>query len=217
MVPYIILHNSISIDGSLFNFEVNMEDHYQIAGKYKPDAHLIGSNTAKMGFEMYGGVTKEDSKDFIKPKRDASLPYWVIPDTKAKLKGMLHACRSFEFCKDVIILISNDTPKQYIKYLEERNYDYYIVGTNHINIDKSLEILENNYNIKTILTDTGQILGNIILNRGLVSEISLLIHPVIVGNNSYNIFSDIKRNIKLELSKYEIFDNGFFWLIYKTK
>lgn len=42
-----------------------MEVHYKIAGKYKPDAHIICSNTAKMGFEMYGSAPKEDSKDFI--------------------------------------------------------------------------------------------------------------------------------------------------------
>ena len=54
MLPKIIIHNSISIDGSLTNFDVNMGLHYQIAGNYKPDSHLICSNTAKTGIESYG-------------------------------------------------------------------------------------------------------------------------------------------------------------------
>ena len=59
MESKIILHNSISLDGSLLNFDVNMQLHYQIAGGYKPDAHLIGSNTIKMGIELYGNRSKE--------------------------------------------------------------------------------------------------------------------------------------------------------------
>ena len=55
MLPKIILHNSVSLDGSLTNFGPNMELHYQIAGKYNVDAHLIGSNTVIVGVELYGG------------------------------------------------------------------------------------------------------------------------------------------------------------------
>jgi len=80
MEPNIIIHNSISLDGSLINFDVNMELHYQIAGNYKPDAHLIGSNTIKSGIELYGGATQEEKIDLKKPERDGKLPYWIIID-----------------------------------------------------------------------------------------------------------------------------------------
>ena len=85
MIPKIILHNSISLDGSLINFDVNMELHYQIASKYNPDAHLIGSNTIKTGIEMYGSTPPEEKKDYNKPDRDDNLPYWIIIDTKGML------------------------------------------------------------------------------------------------------------------------------------
>ena len=175
MSPYIILHNSISLDGSLLNFDVNMELHYQIAGKYKPDAHLIGSNTIKSGIELYGnGIPKEEKDDFKKPKRDYNLPYWIFLDTKGILHGILHTCRRFEFCKDIIVLISEKTPKKYINYLKEGNYDHYVVGKNHVDLKKSLNLLSKEYNVKTILTDTGRILGNILLNQGLVMILKLV-------------------------------------------
>ncbi len=121
MLPKIILHNSVSLDGSLTSFEPNMGLHYQLAGKYNADAHLICSNTVKVGIELYGGgVPLEEKKDFEKPKRSESLPYWVIPDTKAILKGLLHTCRRFEFCRDVIVLISEENPEEYVRHLEER-------------------------------------------------------------------------------------------------
>jgi len=61
----VIIHNSTSLDGSLTNFEPNMKLHYQLAGSYKPSAHLIGSNTIKVGVELYeNGVPPEEEKDF---------------------------------------------------------------------------------------------------------------------------------------------------------
>jgi len=217
MLPYIILHNSISLDGSLTNFEVNMEIHYQIAGKFKPDAHLIGSNTIKTGIEIFGNAPSEEEIDFDKPDRSNTLPYWVIIDTKGILKGSLHEVRRFEYCKDVIILLSNETPKVYINYLKKRNYDFHIVGNKHIDLKKSLELLYNKYNVKIILTDTGKVLGNLLLNRGFINEISLLIHPVIVGNNSYSIFSSIYKITNLKLFRYEILNEDYIWINYKTR
>jgi 2,5-diamino-6-(ribosylamino)-4(3H)-pyrimidinone 5'-phosphate reductase len=217
MLPKIIIHNSISIDGSLSDFEPNMGLHYQIAGNYKPDAHLIGSNTIKKGIELYGdGVPKEEKNDFEKQKRDTSLPYWVIIDTRGDLKGLLHTCRRFEFCRDVIVLVSEKTPKTYLDHLKKRNYAYHIVGRDHVNLIEALELLSNKYKIKTILTDTGRILGNHLLNQGLVSEISLLIHPILVGNKSYPMFSDVDKNLKLKLSKKEILEKQYVWLVYKV-
>ena len=216
MLPNIILHNSIGLDGSLTDFDVNMELHYQIAGKFKPDAHLIGSNTIKVGIELYGNALPEEKNDFIKPQRDKKLPYWIIIDTKGILEGLLHEVRRFEFCKDVVVLISNNTPENYIEYLKKRDFDFHIVGKDHINLKNSLEFLFNNYSIKNLLTDCGRILSNLLLNQGLVNEISLLLHPVIVGDKSYNIFNDVNKKIQLKLLKNEALDKDHIWLIYKV-
>ena len=218
MLPKVVIHNSVSIDGSLTDFEPNMALHYQIAASYKPDVHLIGSNTVKIGTELYGeSVPPEEKKDFEKPKRAESLPYWVIPDTKGTLEGLLHTCRRFEFCRDVILLVSEETPKEYIKHLEERNYDYHVVGKKHVDLEKALELLSAKYGVKKVLADTGRVLGNLLLNQGLASEISLLIHPVIVGNKSYNMFSNVSKAISLKLDKTEILDKGYVWLVYRTR
>ena len=53
MLPEVIVHNSISIDGSLVNFPVNMPLHYQMAGRFNADMHLVGSNTAKIGIDLF--------------------------------------------------------------------------------------------------------------------------------------------------------------------
>ena len=118
-VTKVIMHNSISLDGSFTDFEFDMGLHYQIAGAYKAGATLIGSCTIKTGIELESEeIPPENEADFIKPDRSSDLPYWVIVDTKGIAKGLLHTCRSFEFCKDVILLVSQQTGKDYISHLK---------------------------------------------------------------------------------------------------
>ena len=216
-IPKVIIHNSISVDGSLTSFEPNMYLHYQIAGRYKPEAHLIGANTVKVGVELFGqGVPPEEKKDFKKPTRSNSLPLWVIPDTTGALKGLLHTCRSFQYCRDVVVLASEGTPEDYLVHLRERNYDYHIVGKRHVDLKRSLELLAAKYRVNTVLADTGRILSNLLLEQRLASEISLLIHPVIVGKKAYTIFDNTSKSVNLKLQKQEIMGNGFVWLVYKV-
>jgi 2,5-diamino-6-(ribosylamino)-4(3H)-pyrimidinone 5'-phosphate reductase len=212
----IIMHNSISLDDSFLNFEVNMDLHYKIAEAFNVDAHLIGSKTAKKGTEIYGKLSNEEKKDFIKPKKDEGLPYWIIPDTKGLLMGLLHEYRRFEFCRDVVILLSENTPLEYLDYLKERNYDNYVIGNEKVDLKKAIMILSSKYNIKTILTDSGQKLNCHLLNQGLIDEISLLISPEIIGRKSQYLFKEVKKNIKLKKIKCSILDKNYVWIVYKV-
>ena len=215
MLPRVIVHNSISVDGSLINFEVNMPLHYKIAGHFNADIHLVGSNTAKSGIDLFlKEIPQETLDDFKKPIKNGIL--WAIPDTTGKMKGLLHVLRQSEYCRDVIVLLSEKTSEEYISYLKERNYDYYVVGKDKCNLKQSLELLYEKYNAKTILTDTGSILGNLLIENGLVSEISLLIHPMVVGKKAYNMFAYLDENLKLELIKKESFEKGYTWNLYRV-
>lgn len=212
-----ILHNSISLDGSLTNFQVNMRLHYEIAASFNADAHLIGSNTIKTGISLYGNPSREEITDFDKPNRNDSLPFWIIIDSRGILKGSLHEVRRFEGCKDIILLTSKKTSKEYFTYLDERNYTYYCFGDDHVNIEKAIQFLSEKYNIDVILVDTGSILGNILLDQGLVNEISLLIHPVIVGKNAYQMFARIPSPLDLKLKKKKMYENNYIWATYHVE
>lgn len=215
MKPEIIIHNSVSLDGSMTGFMPDMELHYKIAGNYKPDAHLIGADTIISGNELFGeGIPAETPSDFEQPSRDPGLPWWIIVDSRARLNGMLHTCRRFEFCRDIIVLLSETTSEDYISYLKERNYHFIKTGTSKVDIESALDLLAKNQGIEKIVTDTGSLLGNLLLNAGMVKEVSLLIHPLIVGPKSYPIFSYINKNMNLRLLKSESFENGCVWNVY---
>jgi len=215
MVDKLVLHNSISLDGSLIQFNPNLRLHYQIAAEYRPEAHLIGSNTIQVGIDLYSdGIPLEDAQDFQKPQRDSTLPYWVIIDSHAQLQGILHTCRRFELCRDIIVLITDTTPSGYIDYLEARQYAYHVVGETHVDLPQAIDVLTNTYQVQTLLADTGMVLGNLLLNQGLVTELSLLVHPVIVGTQSYPIFANIDSTLQLTLLKQEVMEAEYVWLAY---
>ena len=66
------------------------------------------------------------------------------------------------------------------------------------------------------MTDTGSILNNLLLNQGLVHEISLLVHPFIVGPGNYNLFSNMNKKISLEFLSSKVFENKYIWMRYKV-
>ncbi len=104
----VILHNSISLDGSFTGIAANMELHYKAVNSFGAQVYMVGSNTtSRASIEQNGEtVPPETASDFRKPVRDPALPYWVIPDTKGTLQGILHYYRQFEYCRDVILLVS---------------------------------------------------------------------------------------------------------------
>lgn len=212
-----IMHNSVSLDGSFINFNVDMGLHYQLASRIKAEAHLIGSETVRSGGELYG-IPSEKEADFIKPERDTGLPYWIIVDSEGKTKGLLNTCRSFEFCKDVIILISQKTNADFINYLRERNYDYLICGDTHVNLKTAYDALTEKYKISTIMVDSGPTLNGVLLDTGLIDEISLLVFPVLVGKKSDKLLAQLNignHNVNLRLLDHEYLDNGLVSLRYQ--
>ncbi|KYC44654.1 MAG: hypothetical protein APG10_01531 [Candidatus Methanofastidiosum methylothiophilum] len=65
--PKIIMHNTVSIDSSIKNFDCDIGLHYEVAGRYQADATLIGSTTAKSGLEIYlEEIPLETESDLIK-------------------------------------------------------------------------------------------------------------------------------------------------------
>ncbi len=215
MLSKVIIHNSVSLDGSLTNFEPNMEVHYRIAGEYKPQITLIGSVTTKVGVQMFGGCPPEEKADFEEPKRNKSLPVWAIIDTQGMMRGMLHAARRCEYARSVVVVISEKTPSDYVQYLKERNYPFFVVGKDKVDLERAIGFLSEEFVAQRILTDTGSVLGNLLLERRLVSEVSLLVHPIVVGKTSYNMFTSIHKPFPMKLVKAKMLEAGLVWLVYR--
>jgi 2,5-diamino-6-(ribosylamino)-4(3H)-pyrimidinone 5'-phosphate reductase len=220
MLPKLIIHNSISIDGSTTGFEANVIIHYKILSSYQPDAMIVGSNTAKTGTQLFcEKIPPEEDSDFRKSEihPDDSRAYWLIADSRGVLEGLLHIFRRSEYCKDVIVLVSEKTPEPYINYLKERNYDIIRAGGDRVNIRQALEIAKERYGFELVVSDSGGVLNGILLEHGLVEEISLIINPEIVGKKGTNLFRSLEKGgIQLELLRYEVVEKKYAHLVYRV-
>ncbi len=217
MPAKLILHNQVSLDGAITGFEANLELHYRLVAGYAPGLMLVGSVTARRGVETFAGpVPEEDDADRRRPENpDDAGPYWVIPDSGGRLHGLLHVLRRSDYCRDVIVLASRTTPRAYLRYLEERRYDHYVAGDDHVDLTQALAAVEDRYRPTVIVTDSGGTLNSVLLRRGLVHEISLVVAPVIVGGRSRNLFQTIEETVDVRLLRSESVE-GYARLVYRV-
>jgi 2,5-diamino-6-(ribosylamino)-4(3H)-pyrimidinone 5'-phosphate reductase len=217
MLPKIIIHNTVTLDGSYTDIAADLELHYGIAATFGAQAYLAGSNTVKSATLK---ITAEKKSDFKKPPlgKNDRRPYWVIADSRGHLHGLLHHYRRMPFIKDIIVLVSEKTPEKYLKYLEERDYDIIYSGKDHVNLSDAFQALRKNYGIKKLLADTGGMLDCVLLNQGLADEVNLLIAPEINGHNKIKLFDFISEDNRIKLKLLNVFrhPNGFTQLHYKV-
>ena len=183
------------------------------------EAYLVGSATSKTGIEMFmKTVPAEEPKDFIKPTvaADDKRPICVIADSRGTMQGLMHVNRRSEYTKNNIVLTSETTPKAYMDYLKERNYDVIQTGKDHVDLKAALEELNSRYGVKTVLTDTGGVLASVLLDQGLADEIQLLVTSEIVGKNAVTQFRTLNKAAKLELLKSEVMDKTHVLLGFKV-
>ncbi len=213
------MFNSVSVDCAIKDFELDIGLHYELADRVKADAHLIGSETARTGIEIYTeNIPEEESSDFVKPTVKAGdlRPVWVISDGKGKLKGLLHVYRRSCYCKDVIVLVTDKTPEDYLSYLKERNYNVVSAGEDRVDYHLALDKLAVQFNVRTVLTDSGGGLNNVLLKEGLVDEVGLVISPVIVGKNATSLFRTLENKVNLELIRSERIKGNHMLVFYRV-
>lgn len=210
------MHNSVTLNLALSGFEADLDLHYGIANQFHANAFIVGSNTV---LTANNEIPKETSLDFFKPHTasDISKPFWIVVDSKGKLNGMLHFYRKMSYIRDIILLVSEETPREYLEYLRSRQYEYIVAGANHVDYQTAFDILCRKYGISTMLIDSGSTLSNILLMQNLVSEISLLIKPEIIGGQNDILFNNIElpENISIELLDFNKEINDTVMLRYK--
>ena len=220
MLPRVILHNAVSVDGHTDWFVPDIGMLYRPISLWKEDAILCGSNTildaAKQEAEedhKMSGKLKDIPKD--------QKPLLVIVDSQGRIYNW-HFWKNQPHWRSIMVLCSRLTPREYIKYLQKRHIDYIISGVDHVDLRVALEELHNQYKVKVVRVDSGGTLNGVLLRAGLVDEVSVLISPYLVGGlTPRSIFRtndlDSKSGvIKLKLNHIEELESNLVWLIYEV-
>ncbi len=226
MIPRVVIHMLVSLDGridwlvapdmvgSLYGL------YYELASRWKEDATLAGADTI---LASLNNVPKEDEKAFEPRKIDPSdqRPILVIPDSRGRVRSW-HYLRALPYWRDGVALCSRSTPQEYLDYLQKRHIDYIIAGDDHVDLQKALEEMESRYGVKTVRVDSGGVLNGVLLRAGLVDEVSVLIHPSLVGGSTPRSFfraPDLTSHegvINLRLMSIERLKDDITWLRYEV-
>jgi 2,5-diamino-6-(ribosylamino)-4(3H)-pyrimidinone 5'-phosphate reductase len=220
MYPEVIIHNSVSLDHAVTGFEVDLGLHYGALLALEPGAVLAGSTTAKTGIELFMDISEPETEaDRHRPEMqpDDRRPLCVIVDSRGVLKDLLHFYRKMEHTKDVVVLVSEATPEDYLDYLREREYPFIQCGAERVDLRGALRELGERFGIRRVVSDSGPDLNNVLIRERIADTISLIVHPVIVGEGEKKLFDRAGGRAALELRKAVPMEHGTVHLVYAVK
>jgi 2,5-diamino-6-(ribosylamino)-4(3H)-pyrimidinone 5'-phosphate reductase len=225
MLPRVILHIATSLDGRITNFPADLEVYYSLAATWNPDAILFGSETvlAAVRDDPSLEVPPEHNEMFTPPEGSVDTrPLLVIADSRGRVRCW-DAIRRWPYMRDLVAFCSSSTPEEYLSYLEDQKIAAIVAGTDRIDMRKALEMLNKKYGVGTIRIDSGGTLNSVLLDAGVVDEVSVLIHPFLAGGRADpTMFDPIKAGfadlqIPLTHIKTEMVGNGLVWARYSVE
>ncbi len=220
MYPEVIIHNSVSLDYAVTGFAVDLGRHYGALLAFEPGAMLVGSATAKSGIEMFLDITQPEAEaDRRRPevRSDDPRPIGVFVDSKGVLKGLLHFYRNLEHIKDVVVLVSETTPEDYLDYLREREYPFIRCGAERVDLPAALRELRERFGVSRVVSDSGAELNNVLIREGIADTISLIVHPVIAGDQGKKLLCPVGTRATLTLQKAAALGEGTVHLVYTVQ
>ena len=216
MLPKVIIHNAVSVDGRIDGFEADMGQYYGLANQWRAEVMLSGTGTMLSAEwpEEVPAWCFEAAKALGMDEYPLKL---VVVDSQGKFK-LWHLAKLQPWWKTHAVLCSDSTPKEHLEYLEGEGIDYVIKGEDKVDLRAALEELNARYGVKTVRVDSGGALNGVLIREGLVDEISILVEPYIVGGEALTSFyqsAEIDAK-KLNLIHCEKVENGLVWLLYEV-
>ncbi|MFZ5898026.1 MAG: RibD family protein [Bacillota bacterium] len=217
-LPRVIVYNAVSLDGRIDWFAADLGQFYGLVPTWGEDATLAGSETIVKAGE--GAPEEEGSFDAPETVPGDTRPLLVIVDSRGRVRKW-QTWRKAGYWRDVAALVSEATPKEYLDYLDKRHVDYIVSGKDRVDLRSALEALASRYGVKTVRVESGGTLNGVLLRAGLVDEVSLLIHPSLVGGMTLRSFfraADLTSSdgvIPLRLIDMKRLDGDLVWLKYE--
>ncbi|NPV62530.1 MAG: RibD family protein [Methanotrichaceae archaeon] len=180
MLPRVILHNAVSLDGKIDGFPVDLGQYYQLASLWNEDVTLAGADTILKAAE---NAPPEEESAFRPPATDPAdrRPLLAIPDSRGRVRCW-HFLRTQSYWRGFVALCSHSTPGDYLDYLKERGIDCILAGKDHVDLRAALFELSARYGAEVVRADSGGTLNGVLLAEGLVDEVSVLVYPALVGD-----------------------------------
>jgi 2,5-diamino-6-(ribosylamino)-4(3H)-pyrimidinone 5'-phosphate reductase len=182
--PKVIIFNGLSLDGRMDfgSGAIDLGLYYELASRWKADAMLSGSNTM-LASEAPGTAAEPETYTPPSEYHPLAVSRLVVVDSRGQIRNW-NSLRGQPFWREVTVLCSQATPKEYIQYLDRQAVPYIIAGRDQVDLRAALEELNTRFGVQSVRVDSGGILNGALLRAGLVDEVSVLIDPCLVGGAS---------------------------------
>lgn len=219
MLPYIYIHNEMSLDGRMDWMADDQGLYYETIARFQVDAMLSGSNTIlDADWEPLASAGVSDFKPAAKNFEDPRQ-LLVVVDSHGRIENW-GVIRDQPYWRDVVVLCSQSTPQAYIDHLREEQVDFIVAGEERVNLRAVLTQLRDQYRVESIRVDSGGVLNGALLRAGLVDEIAVIVNPCLTGGSSPRslyVAEDLTSRdgvILLSLKKSELLRDGYLLLEY---
>jgi len=222
MMPRVILHNGVTVDGRMdwFAGEGDMGLYYELAARWNADAMLSGSHTMLAAYSQDAPEEEEGDLE-TKELHPLHVPLLVIVDSRGLVRNWRQIQRE-PYWRKAISLCSHSTPPSHLAYLQKWRVEYVVAGDDRVDFRAALEELNLRYGVRVVRVDSGGALNGALLRAGLVDEVSVLVTPCLTGGTtprSIFVAPDLTSSegvIPLRLIHLEQLRGDVVWLRYEV-
>ena len=223
MLPRVILHIGVSLDGRIDWSCGDIGLYYELAAHWPADAMLSGSETMLAAYRMNGGNPDEDEGPLEAPEKVPGDPRQLLVVVDSRGRGRhWNFWRRQPYWRDVMVLCSRATPQTYLDYLRQKRVEFIVAGDERVDLRAALEELNARHGVKVIRVDSGGTLNGVLLRAGLVDEVSVIVEPCLTGGTtprSMFVAPDLTSAdgiIPLKLVHVETVRENTVWLRYEV-
>lgn len=211
MRPKVILHNAVSADGRTTGLHPNLGLFYELAGAWHEDVTLAGSDTIL-------AALRRPVEAAPHVPGSAARGRLAVIDSRGRIKDW-RSIKTWPLWSAHVSICASTTPRQHFDYLRYQEVDDLTAGDRQVDLALALQELADRYGAATVRVESGGTLNGALLNQDLVDEVSLLLHPVLVGGMSpHTVYrtTEFVRTAPVEmvLRDCEMLDSGYAWLRY---
>jgi 2,5-diamino-6-(ribosylamino)-4(3H)-pyrimidinone 5'-phosphate reductase len=160
---YVVVHVAVALDGATTGFPVDVGRYYELVRTWQEDVTLTGADTVL--------AQEQALRAAAGPGPAPGGPLLAVVDGRGRVAAW-EALRGAGYWSDVVALRCAATPPRSARGVEE-----IVAGTDRVDLAAALQALGRRPGVQTVRIDSGGGLVGALLQRGLVDEISLLVHP----------------------------------------
>jgi len=196
----VVAHVAITLDGATTGFTPAVGRFYELAQTWAEDVTLVGADT----------ILAQEPALREAPRRPApaGAPLLAVVDSRARVREW-EALGGAGHWSGVLALRSAATPPRPHRAVPEL-----VAGSERVDLAAALTVLGERHAVRVVRVDSGGGLIGAMLERGLVDELSLLVHPLLAGSGR-QIWSGGAPGA-FDLVAAETLEQGLVWLRYRV-